>query len=206
MNRAYLAGILLATLAWSSVAQEKAPGRPDFNGIYPEMTRADFDALYPVFAKGCRKMPTGRVYCMYFGTSSEMAKEIGIPASWIGAEPNLNTFAGEPVESAFVTLDPSSEKIFTLSFELYTRSFDIVGRALTKRFGKPHTRTSRIRDRTGAEFDQVQMRWTIGSTIVECEKRSGSMDMMKVSMVSRAAMAIIEKEIKAMEAKGAKDR
>jgi len=205
MNRGYLAGILLATLAWPAVAQQKAPDKPSLNGIYPDMTRRDFRALYPAFAKGCRTMPTGRVSCMYHSPGSEEARKYGIPQA--GNEPSLNTLAGEPVDSAFVTLDASGEKIFHLSFELRSTSFDAVSAALTQRFGKPSgTRASRVRNEAGAEFDQVETRWTLGTTVIGCEKRSGSMDMMKVWITSRAAMAIIEKEIKAMAAEGAKGR
>ena len=83
----------------------------------------------------------------------------------------------------------NAQRLYFIRINTRTEHFDEVIAGLAAKFGPPSDRTnSKVKNRLGAEFDNLTVKWSNGVSTILAEKYSGSLEMMSVSFLHDALL------------------
>lgn len=184
--RIEIAALASLTLLVAAVA-DAAP--IELKGITPGASIASVRTTYPGFA--CKEQGPGAGECHYVHSVDG-----GIEA--------LNTLGGANTRVWGVRY--ANDRIGAINVLLRSKDFDQVAAAFVEKYGKPTKRqTSKIQNRMGASFEQVELVWSIKSEVLSVVRFAGDLETMAVNL---AGKEYVEREMsrhKTDAKKGAKD-
>lgn len=130
-------------------------------GLAPGLTKEQLEAVHPGMTRSCHEPDKNP-------TTTELCGSSGIA--------DLSTFGG--VHAKLYLAHLRDGIVHTITISISPDDYDAAVAALTERFGKPVERkASIVKNRMGAEFDQVQTTWRRDGSILVGTKRAGSVDM-----------------------------
>lgn len=184
-----IAAIILAALPCIALAEPIT-----LKGLAPGMTKAQVNEMHSPVASGCmtrERDPTTDEMCGY---STKVHS--GIPA--------LHTFADVNVGSWVLMF--KGGVVHTVMVSFGAGDYDRIEEALSERWGKPVSRKAgTVKNRMGAEFDQIEATWTRDGSVLRAAKRGSKVDEGSLMLTTSRSMQSRDQERKDAAKKAAKD-
>jgi hypothetical protein len=184
--------IALCVIAALGVAHAAEP--ITIKGLAPGITKAQIEELHPGMTSRCRDVPGDP-------TTDEVCVSIGSSRADL---PALATFAG--VRAKYYAANLRNGTAHTILVAVESSDFASVEAAITERYGKPVERKlSTVKNRMGAEFDQVHTTWRRDDSVLIGRKRSFSVDEAGFQLTAESGIEDREKRRKEGAKASAKD-
>jgi hypothetical protein len=169
----------------------------DFKGVPFGASEQEFTAKHPDFRcseTDARFRVGGDRGCSLFGKPDRAHK---------GPKHEAGTYAGVP---ANIMARFYEDRLTSISVTIFSSHFDSVVKALTERYGKPDSlETPIVKNRMGAEFQNVKAQWKRGDVILGAEKYGSSVTDGRVSYLTNWGLAEFQKRSGQGVKKGAGD-
>jgi hypothetical protein len=161
------------------------------------MTKEEIDAAHPGLKKGCtatKDSSRTTEICGYSPSTEPILPSI----------PSLDTFGGKRVKSWLVMFRDT--KAHTVGVTLPTASFDEVIASMKERYGAPTSeKASTVQNRMGASFDQTEVEWRVGGSIIAARRRASNINDMRILLSDEASIRDGAKGRESDTKAGAKD-